>query len=90
MDVQAKVVEIIAEQGLLNTTDVTLDARLTDLGIDSLGIVEAVFAIEEAFNIAVPFNANGAGAHDTGAGFDMTTVGSIVAAVQGLIAQRAA
>lgn len=90
MDVQGKVVAIIAEQGLLDMRDIRLDARLTDLGIDSLGVVETVFAIEEAFNIAVPFNANGTGGQDNGHGFDVTTVGSIVAAVQGLIAQRAA
>ena len=35
-----------------------MDATLEDLGIDSLGLVEAVFAIEEAFDIQVPFNAN--------------------------------
>jgi acyl carrier protein len=85
MDIQGKVVDIIAEQGLLERGIVTLDARLADLGIDSLGIVEAVFAIEEAFGIAVPFNAN-----EPGAGFDMSSVGSIVAAVRGLVAQQAA
>lgn len=85
MDIQGKVVEIIAEQGLLEQATVTLDARLADLGIDSLGIVEAVFAIEEAFGIAVPFNAN-----EPGVGFDMSSVGSIVAAVRGLVAQQAA
>ena len=31
---------------------------LDDLGIDSLGLVESIFAIEEAFDISVPFNAN--------------------------------
>lgn len=85
MDIQGKVVEIIAEQGLLEQATVTLDARLADLGIDSLGIVEAVFAIEEAFGIAVPFNAN-----EPGVGFDMSSVGSIVAAVRGLVAQQPA
>lgn len=85
MDVSAKVIAIIAEQGLLDASAITRDARLADLGIDSLGVVEAVFAIEEAFDVAVPFDANGAGA-----GFDITTVGSIIAAVEGLIAQRAA
>jgi acyl carrier protein len=83
--VQAKVIAIIAEQSLLDAGMVTPDARLVDLGIDSLGVVEAVFAIEEAFDVAVPFNAN-----EPGAGFDVTTVGSIIAAVEGLIAQRAA
>ena len=85
MDVAAKVIAIIAEQGLLDASAVTPDARLADLGIDSLGVVEAIFAMEEAFDITVPFNAN-----DPTPGFDVTTVGSIISAVEGLIAQRAA
>jgi acyl carrier protein len=85
MDVAAQVIAIIAQQGLLDAARVTPDARLADLGIDSLGVVEAVFAIEEAFDVTVPFNANA-----PGAGFDVSTVGSIIAAVEGLIAQRAA
>lgn len=83
MDVAAKVIAIIAAQGAVGA--VTPDARLADLGIDSLGVVEAVFAIEEAFDVTVPFNANA-----PGAAFDVTTVGSIIAAVEGLLAQRAA
>jgi acyl carrier protein len=85
MDVAAKVIAIIAEQGLLDASVVTPNARLADLGIDSLGVVEAIFAMEEAFDITVPFNAN-----DPAPGFDVTTVGSIIAAVERLIAQRAA
>ena len=53
-----KVVAILAEQAVLEPADVRIDATLEDLGIDSLGLVEAVFAIEEAFDIQVPFNAN--------------------------------
>jgi acyl carrier protein len=85
MDVQERVIAIIAQQGMLDIRAVAPDARISDLGIDSLGVVEAIFAIEEAFDVSVPFNAN-----EPGAGFDITTVGSIIAAVQGLIAQRAA
>jgi acyl carrier protein len=85
MDVQERVIAIIAQQGMLDIRAVAPDARISDLGIDSLGVVEAIFAIEEAFDVSVPFNAN-----EPGVGFDITTVGSIIAAVQGLIAQRAA
>jgi acyl carrier protein len=84
--VRNKIMEIIAEQALLDVGDLHLDSRLDSLGIDSLGLVEAIFAIEETFDIHVPFNAN---APDTTA-FDMTSVGSIVAAVEGLMAQKAA
>ena len=56
--VRDKVVAILAEQAVLEPGDVRMEATLEDLGIDSLGLVEAIFAIEEAFDIQVPFNAN--------------------------------
>lgn len=86
MDVREKVIEIIAKQALLDVSDVTLEASPEGLGLDSLGMVEAIFAIEEAFDISVPFNANEPGM----SGFDVSTVGAIVAAVEGLVAQKAA
>ncbi len=86
MDVRGKVIEIIAKQALLDVSEVALEARPEALGLDSLGMVEAIFAIEEAFDIAVPFNANDPGQ----SGFDISTVGAIVAAVEGLVAQKAA
>ena len=52
------------------------------LGLDSLGLVEAIFAIEESFGISVPFNANEPGASE----FDISTVGSVVAGVRRLVA----
>ena len=56
--VKDKVIEIIAEQAVLEKSDVKMDSTLESLGIDSLGLVESIFAIEEAFDIQVPFNAN--------------------------------
>jgi len=84
--VQNKVMAIIAEQAVLEVSDVTPASTLADLGIDSLGLVEAIFAIEEAFDISVPFNANEPGASE----FDISTVAAIIAAVEGLVAQKAA
>jgi acyl carrier protein len=84
--VQQKITEIIAAQALLDIADVHPDTRLDSLGIDSLGLVEAIFAIEEAFDIHVPFNANTPDAQ----GFDLTSVATITAAVAGLMAQKAA
>jgi acyl carrier protein len=85
-NVTQRIREIIAEQALRQPDEIGLDAGLGDLGIDSLGLVEAIFAIEETFNIAVPFNANEPGKSD----FDFSSVGAIVRAVEGLIAARAA
>lgn len=82
--VQDKIIAIIAEQAVLEPGDVTLDASLADLGIDSLGLVESIFAIEEAFDINVPYNANEPDASD----FDISSVAAIVAAVQNLVAEQ--
>lgn len=84
MSVKDKIIVIIAEQGLLDVTDVKLEATLDDLGIDSLGVVESIFAIEEEFDIEVPFNANAPEKSD----FDISSVGSIVVAVEKLVAEQ--
>lgn len=81
MTVKEKVIAIIAEQAVLEPSDVQMEHSLEDLGIDSLGLVESIFAIEEAFDISVPFNANDP---DDGA-FDISSVAAIVAAVEGLV-----
>ena len=84
MNVQDKVIEIIAEQGLINANDVKLEASLDDLGINSLGIVESIFALEEEFDIEVPFNANA----PTKSDFDISTVASIILAVEKLVMEQ--
>lgn len=83
--VREKVIAIIAEQAVLEVADVKPEATLESLGIDSLGLVESIFAIEEAFDITVPFNAN---EPEKNADFDISTVGSIIAAVEALVAEQ--
>lgn len=82
--IRDKVIEIIAEQAVLEPGDVTPEATLADLGIDSLGLVESIFAIEEAFDIQVPFNANEPDQSD----FDISSVAAIIAAVEALVAEQ--
>lgn len=82
--VQEKILEIVAEQAVLEVSDVKLEASMEDLGIDSLGLVESIFAIEEAFDISVPFNANDPSESD----FDISSVSSVIAAVERLIAEQ--
>ena len=82
--VRDRVVRIIAEQAVLDVADVTMEASPESLGIDSLGLVESIFAIEEAFDIPVPFNANDPAQSD----FDISSVAAIVAAVERLVADQ--
>ena len=84
MSIKDQVIAIIAEQAVLEPEDVTMDATLESLGIDSLGLVESIFAIEETFDISVPFNANNPSESD----FDISTVASIVAGIERLKAEQ--
>ncbi|MGV6847806.1 MAG: acyl carrier protein [Marinibacterium sp.] len=81
MSVEDRVIRIIAEQAILDPSDITPDSTLADLGIDSLGLVECIFAIEEEFDISVPFNAN----EPTAGEFDISTVSAIAAGIGSLI-----
>lgn len=81
-NVREKVIEIIAEQAVLEPSDISADQSLEDLGIDSMALVEAIFSIEETFDIQVPFNANEPSSSD----FDISSVGAIVTAVEKLVA----
>lgn len=84
MSVREKVIRIIAEQAVLDVEDVTPEATLESLGIDSLGLVESIFAIEEEFDIQVPFNAN----EPEKSAFDISSVEAIIAAVETLVAEQ--
>lgn len=86
MNVAETVKEIIAEQAVLDPSDVTEESTLADLGIDSLGVVESIFAIEEAFDITIPFNANEPEKSD----FDISNVASIIVGIERLIAEKSA
>ena len=83
-DVAAQVIAIISQQAQLDVKDVHVGSKLEGLGLSSLALVEMIFALEDAFDISVPFNANTPEKPD----FDMSSVAAIIAAVDGFIAQK--
>ncbi|CCG09445.1 acyl carrier protein [Pararhodospirillum photometricum] len=80
-DIENKIYDIIVEKTAVERDRLSRDARLGDLSISSLDFVEIVFAVEETFDIEVPYNAN---TQDQ----DFKTLGDIVAAVEALVAAR--
>lgn len=84
-EIEETVIAILAKELLLPPGEIAPDARIDDLGLDSLGKVEAIFALEERFGIAIPFNANEPDLPE----FDFATVPQIVDGVERLIAQTA-
>lgn len=84
-EIEAAVIAILAKQLLLSPGEVAPEAQIDALGLDSLGKVEAIFALEERFGIHVPFNANAPDQPE----FDFSTVASVVRDVEALIAGKA-
>jgi len=76
--VESDVYEIIAEKSAVELSKLQRGAKLADLEIESLDVVEIIFAVEEKFDIHVPYNAN-----DQEMEFE--TVGDVVDAVQKLV-----
>jgi len=81
---RAQVIAILARQAVMDPARISAHMTPADLGLDSLGLVEVMFALEETFDISVPFNAN----RPEDSGFDISSVGAILAAVDALIAKR--
>lgn len=75
--IEAGVIAILARQAVMDPDLIRADMSPADLGLDSVGMVEVIFAIEEAFDITVPFNANRPGE----GGLDPSSVGKIIAGV---------
>ncbi|MFV0383094.1 phosphopantetheine-binding protein [Paracoccus sp. (in: a-proteobacteria)] len=84
--ISSRIRDIISEQAMLEPDQITDEATPQDLGIDSLGLVESIFALEEEFDITIPFNANEPDKSD----FDITNMGTIIAAVERLVSEKAA
>jgi len=81
---ESDVIEIIAKQVNRDPAAVKRDDRLQDLDIQSLDVAEIVFAIEEKFDIEVPYNANDTNA----AGISFDTVGDVVDGIAKLVAKK--
>ncbi len=52
--VQQQILDIISKHCEVDPATLTLDSRLTDLGMDSLEAIEVIFDIEEHFDITLP------------------------------------
>ena len=76
-----QVISLVAEKAMLDRDQVTPTSTMEDLGIDSLTVVELIFAIEETFGIEVPFNAN----EPENSEFDVSSVGAVADSVERLV-----
>jgi acyl carrier protein len=83
-DVAREVIEVIAKQAKVDPAKITRGTELAELHLESLDTVELIFALEEKFNIEIPFNANEA----TTAGIKFETAGDVIDAVTKVVESR--
>jgi acyl carrier protein len=76
-----EILDVVAQKALIDRSRLTPEAKLADLNVSSLDMVEVVFALEDKFGIELPFNAN------TSAG-EFQTVGDVIAAVEKQLAAK--
>lgn len=76
-----EVLDIVAQKAMIDRQRLTPEAKLSDLNISSLDMVEVVFALEEKFGIELPFNAN---TQDN----EFDTVGDVIALVEAQLAGK--
>ena len=81
-DVSREVIAIINKQLREQRSEIRMDERLQDLGVESLKVIDMIFELEEKFNIEIPFNAN-----DPALG-SFETVGDVVHMIEGLVARK--
>ena len=87
------VMQIISRELKIPLERLSPATALQDLGVESLDLIEIIFALEEEFDISIPYNANEAtnpgkeGASQGGLG-KLETIDQISAAVKSLIDRK--
>jgi acyl carrier protein len=84
MEVDETVTAIIANQLRKTPAELSPDTQLEALGADSLDLIEIIYAIEEKFNIDIPFNAN------QQASIPFSTIADVTSAVGKLVVAKTA
>lgn len=75
-----RILDIVAKETLVDRAKLVPDATIEQLGIASLDIVQAMFAIEEQFDVEIPVAGQGGG-------LEFVTVGALVDHVVGVLDQ---
>jgi acyl carrier protein len=79
MDIASKIFDIVAKEKRLDRETLNLDTKLEDIEIESVDLVEIIFAIEDEFDIDIPQDESD---------FKLETMGDIVDGVKRLIAEK--
>lgn len=76
-----EILDIVAQKAMIDRSKLSPEAKLSDLNVSSLDMVDVVFALEDKFGIHLPFNAN------TNAS-EFETVGDVIKLVETQLAAK--
>jgi acyl carrier protein len=80
-ELRDELIDLIADEALIEKAKLVPEATLADLGLDSVGVVSVVFAVEEKFGVEIAENAFG----------EVTNFADFLAVLEGVVeAKRAA
>ena len=79
MDIANKIFDIVAKEKRIDRETLSLDTKLEDIEIESVDLVEIIFAIEDEFDIDIPQDESD---------FKLETMRDIVDGVKRLIAEK--
>ena len=82
MDIVDDIKSIISKQVGIPVAQLNADSRLDAIGVESLDVIEIIFALEEKYKIAIEINAN----ETTPLAFE--TIGQVAAAVCELLGSK--
>lgn len=77
--VHDRIYEIIAKEGSIDRARIRPEATMKDLEVESLDVVQIIAAIEEQFDIFLPYD---------DPSFDIQTAGGLCEAVERLLQQK--
>jgi acyl carrier protein len=87
--------QVISRELKIPLERLTPDTALQNIGVESLDLIEIIFALEEKFNISIPYNANETTGASPGSSAvvqlgRLETISQISMAVQGLVNAKTA
>ena len=84
MNIKKVIIEILADKALLNSCDICMNDSLVDLGIDSMGLVEFLFSVEEQLDLDFDINLN----LETSKDFGLITVEEVINSFERIINEK--
>jgi acyl carrier protein len=79
-DLRDELIDLIADEALIEKTKLAPTATLADLGLDSVGVVSVVFAVEEKYGVEIAEDAFK----------DVTDLAGFLAVLEGVVQSKRA